>query len=418
MDTGGHARIGAGKAAPAGPRSSTLVLADITPGLSILIGLGLICVGFGLRVLLDSLLMNRASFIFFMPGVVAAAAFGGLVPALIVTAAGALAALAADVVAGDMVSGSLMGAFAYALLGGLIALGGRWYCRAREVEARFARDLAGREAMLSSVLRTIPDALIIIDERGVIHDFSDTAERQFGWTADEVTGRNINMLMPSAHREAHSDLLAGFVSTHEPRMTGIGGVLAGERKDGSTFPMELSVGEMHLPAGRFYTSFVRDLTERQKTESRLQELQSELVHMSRLTALGEMASALAHELNQPLSAIGNYLMGSKALLKREQVPHARVADAVERAGLEALRAGEIIRRLRDFVSRGETERRVESLPKLVEEASALALVGAKEAGVRARFEIDPEIGSCPGRQDPDSAGHSQPASQRGGRDGG
>jgi two-component system sensor kinase FixL len=104
-----------------------------------------------------------------------------------------------------------------------------------------------------------------------------------------------------------------------------------------------------------------------------------------------MASALAHELNQPLSAIANYLKGSKMLLAREPVPNERVAEAVDRAANEALRAGEIIRRLRDFVSRGETERRIESLPKLIEEAAALALVGAKEHGVRVRFDFDPQV---------------------------
>jgi two-component system sensor kinase FixL len=143
---------------------------------------------------------------------------------------------------------------------------------------------------------------------------------------------------------------------------------------------------------RFFTGFVRDLTEGQETEARLQELQSELVHMSRLTSMGEMASTLAHELNQPLSAIANYLKGSRKLL--ESVPDERSAmirDAMDKAAGQALRAGEIIRRLRDFVARGESERRVESVKKLVEEASALALVGAKDLGVRVRFAFDPTI---------------------------
>jgi two-component system, LuxR family, sensor kinase FixL len=133
-------------------------------------------------------------------------------------------------------------------------------------------------------------------------------------------------------------------------------------------------------------------SERQKTEARLQELQAELVHMSRLTAMGEMASALAHELNQPLSAIANYLKGSRRLLKDESDERAKIlADAMDKAAEQALRAGEIIRRLRDFVARGESERRVEDVKKLVEEASALALVGAKDRGVRVRFEFDPKI---------------------------
>ena len=354
-------------------------------------GILTIAVGFGARLLLDPLLTNRATFIFFVPGVVAAAGLGGLWPALITTLAGALAGIGADYLTGDLLLGDIVAASVYSVMGSVIAAGGAWLHRANRREASITRQLAQREAHLTSILRTVPDAMIVIDEAGLIQDFSDTAERQFGWTAAEVTGKNVSMLMPSPYREAHDGYLERYYRTGERRIIGVGRVVVGERKDGSTFPMELAVGEMTLAEGRYFTGFVRDLTERQQTETRLQELQSELVHVSRLTALGEMASALAHELNQPLSAIGNYLMGSKRLLARDDIPRERVADAIERAGKEALRAGEIIRRLRDFVARGETERRVESLPKLVEEASALALVGAKEHGIRVRFVLHPDV---------------------------
>jgi two-component system sensor kinase FixL len=133
------------------------------------------------------------------------------------------------------------------------------------------------------------------------------------------------------------------------------------------------------------------LTERQKTETRLQELQSELVHISRLTAMGEMASTLAHELNQPLSAITNYLNGSRRLLGDERDEKSTtIRTALDKAAEQAVRAGQIIRRLRDFVSRGESERRVEGVIKLVEEASALALVGAKDRGIRVQFKFHPD----------------------------
>jgi two-component system sensor kinase FixL len=156
--------------------------------------------------------------------------------------------------------------------------------------------------------------------------------------------------------------------------------------------MELAVGEMKSGDRRFFTGFIRDLTERQKTEARLQELQSELVHISRLTAMGEMASALAHELNQPLSAISNYLKGSRRLLEGDGDERATtLRDALDKAADQAIRAGHIIRRLRDFVSRGESERRVESIIKLVEEASALALVGVKDRGIRVQFHFGPGI---------------------------
>ena len=131
------------------------------------------------------------------------------------------------------------------------------------------------------------------------------------------------MLMPSPYRESHDGYLERYLRTGERRIIGIGRVVVGERKDGSTFPMELAVGEMKSGNQRFFTGFIRDLTERQQTEARLQELQSELVHISRLTAMGEMASTLAHELNQPLSAIANYMKGSRRLLEGSTDEHVR-----------------------------------------------------------------------------------------------
>jgi signal transduction histidine kinase len=133
------------------------------------------------------------------------------------------------------------------------------------------------------------------------------------------------------------------------------------------------------------------VSERRAIERQLRDKQTRLDRSLRLAAASELASALAHELNQPLSAITNYLKGSRMLLARDAVPHERVADAVERAAAEALRAGDIIRRLREFVARGETERSVESLPKLVEEASALALVGAKEYGIRVHYDFSRDV---------------------------
>src|SRR6516162_1459910 len=217
--------------------------------------------------------------------------------------------------------------------------------------------------------------------------------RLFGYAVADAVGNNVRMLMPSPYREAHDGYIGHYLQTGERRIIGIGRVVVGQRKDGSTFPMELAVGEMHVHDKRYFTGFIRDLTERQKTEARLQELQSELVHVSRLTAMGEMASALAHELNQPLSAIANYMKGSRRLLEDSTDERVTILrEAMDKAAEQALRAGQVIRRLRDFVARGESERRVEDVRKLVEEASALALVGVKDKGVRVRFEFDPRAG--------------------------
>ncbi len=251
--------------------------------------------------------------------------------------------------------------------------------------------LRAAEARLRSILQTVPDAMIIIDERGRIESLSTTAERLFGYSAEEVAGRNIKQLMPAPHRELHDGYLKRYLTTGERRIIGIGRVVVGQRKDGTTFPMHLTIGELRLADRHYFTGFIRDLTDQQMTESRLKELQSEVTHMSRFTALGEMASTLAHEINQPLTAINNYLKGCQRLLERIEGESAIVLrDAVGKAADQALRAGHIIRRLREFVARGESDRRIESLPKLIEDASTLALIGAKENGVGVTFRLDPE----------------------------
>ncbi len=202
----------------------------------------------------------------------------------------------------------------------------------------------------------MPDALVVIDERGLIHSFSTAAERLFDFSPEEVLGRNVSLLMPSPYREAHDSYLARYLSTGERRIIGIGRVVVGQRKDGSTFPMELAVGEVLLPGERLFTGFVRDLTERQDHDRRLDELQSELIHVSRLNELGQMASALAHEVNQPLTAMTNYLSGVRRLLAAGNQEGAE--QAMDRIAAQADRARQIIQRLRDLVTKRETERRV------------------------------------------------------------
>jgi two-component system sensor kinase FixL len=231
-----------------------------------------------------------------------------------------------------------------------------------------------REALLRSILDTVPDALVIIDERGLIQSFSATAQRLFGFSAEEVIGRNVSVLMPLPYREAHDGYLARYLVTGERRIIGIGRIVVGQRKDGSTFPMELAVGEVALPnQPRVFTGFVRDLTDRQARERRLSELQSELIHITRLSELGQMVSALAHEVKQPLTAMVNYLGGAQRLIAAGN--QAGAQEAIERIAEQADRAREIIRRLRDLVRKGQTDRQVENLAKTIEEASALALLG-------------------------------------------
>ena len=339
------------------------------------------------RVALEPIYRDDLVFLLFVPALIASAAAGGLVPSLL---AGFLSLVAAFGLTGFERSDDLEPAIQAAVFMGLsVATGlvGSRMLRSIEAASKMVADLEAREAHLRSILATVPDAMIVIDEHGTIQSYSATAERQFGWTSEEAIGGNVSLLMPNPYRDAHDGYLMRYLTTGERRIIGIGRMVVGERKDGSTFPMELSVGEMRSGERRFFTGFVRDLTERQTTERRLQDVQSELVHVGRITALGEMASALAHELNQPLTAAANFMKGCLMLLDREPLDRLRLRDMIGQAADQALRAGQIIRRLRDFVSKGEADRRIENLAKLLEEAGALAMIGAREKGVRLSFEI-------------------------------
>ncbi|MGA8758250.1 MAG: PAS domain S-box protein [Stellaceae bacterium] len=252
--------------------------------------------------------------------------------------------------------------------------------------------LIENEALLRSILDTVPDGMVVIDERGLIQSFSATAERMFGCTAAEVCGRNVSMLMPSPYHESHDAYINRYLTTGERRIIGLGRVVTGQRKDGSVFPLELSVGEVRSNGRRLFTGFVRDLTERQETQHRLQELQAELTHVSRLTEMGQMASALAHEINQPLTAATNYLEVARRLVVRNEAAAAgRAAGIVENAAAQVVRATQIIRRLRDFVRKGESERRVEPVGKMIEEAAALALIGVRDSGIKVKLQIAPNL---------------------------
>jgi two-component system sensor kinase FixL len=253
-----------------------------------------------------------------------------------------------------------------------------------------SRFSSSSDAHLRSILATVPDAMVVIDDKGIILTFSSAAERMFGYAEEEVTGENVSMLMPSPDRERHDGYLERYARTGERRIIGIGRVLTARRRDGSTFPIELSVGEAHTLDGHVFTGFIRDLTERQRTERRLQDLQGELAHVSRVSAMGSLASALAHELNQPLTAIANYMEAARDLLDAPDAANvAMVREALGEAAGQSVRAGQIVRRLRDFIARGESEKRIESLRKLVTEANALALVGAGERGIEVRVALDP-----------------------------
>lgn len=252
-----------------------------------------------------------------------------------------------------------------------------------ESELTVAEDYATR---LESMINAIPDAIITIDERGLIRFFSAPAERMFQYKAEEVIGQNVKILMPAPYSVEHDGYLDRYLRTGEKRIIGLGRLVVGRRKDGSTFPIELAVGDALAKGRHIFTGLIRDISDRQETERRLHEVQADLIHVSRLSAMGELASALAHELNQPLTAISNYLMAARQLVERGPENAERASEIIGKSIDQAMRAGQIIRQLRSFVQKRQVERVPVEIEKVVDEASALAFIGLKEKGIRVAIE--------------------------------
>lgn len=242
-----------------------------------------------------------------------------------------------------------------------------------------ARDAIER---LRAVADTVPDAMIGMDEHGIMDSFSAQAERMFGWTAAEAIGRNVNLLMPEPHATRHDSYVARYLRTGEARIIGQRRALLGRRKDGTTFPIELSVGEARIGDRRVFIGFIHDVSREQTTERRAADLEAELIHVSRLSAMGQMASTVAHELNQPLGAAEIFAAAALRRLPADATGEiAKAAAAIAQCGEQVRRAGQILKRLREFASRRQSERKPESLRKVMDEAMALALIGVGTDGL-------------------------------------
>ncbi len=235
------------------------------------------------------------------------------------------------------------------------------------------------------LMETAVDGIIVTNSSGLVEAFNPACERLFGYDSTEVLGMNVKMLMPMPYRDQHDQYMADYQASGVKKIIGYGREVTGRRKDGSTFPMYLSVGEGLLKGKSIFVGIIHDLSERYTAERQLKSIRSELLHVSRLSDMGQLASALAHELNQPLTAVVNYVKAASRTLGSAQhdfspsVPRAQ--GLMDKAKEQTLRAGQIVKRLRDFIQKGESQRTAENMSEVVEGVLELALVGAAEAEI-------------------------------------
>ena len=361
----------------------TTGVANLGLGLSVLRG-QILAIGVSVAVLATVFalrpILGHSVYLLCAPAMLACALLGGPAAALTSTLLMAIGGITLDSLNGfDPVEETLR-VVAFLVLG----LGAAWGMARLVVERNAAAELiadqAEREELLQASLGIVADALVLIDDRGAIQSFSHAAERLFGWAADEVGGTNFSRLMPSGEAAALIDPTQGDLSGSTRQLTGV-------KKDGSTFPMELRIGEVVVAGRRLLTMVVRDLTSTQEAERRSEELRAQLTQVWAANSMGEMASVLAHELNQPLSAVANYLRAARNLIARMELDDDDLIDAVARAGDQAVRAGEIIRTMRDLATRGGTLQKPESLSAMIGEVDFIISLMAREANARVVYDL-------------------------------
>ena len=254
------------------------------------------------------------------------------------------------------------------------------------------QTLEALQLHLESVLESVPDGMVIINEEGMILQFSRAARDLFGYRNEDIIGKHVSELMTRHDAINHDEYMDNYRRTGKARIIGVGRVVMARRADGTEFPIDLKIGEAKINGRSIYTGFLRDLSEKQQAELRMREMQAELVHFSRLSAVGTMASALAHELNQPLTAIANYLEAGRDLLDTPDADSlSMLSEALDEGARQSVRAGQIVRKLRDFVSRGEIARRAAPLAPLIEDAVSLARIGTTGEAVKVHVQIGDEV---------------------------
>ena len=216
--------------------------------------------------------------------------------------------------------------------------------------------VAEGEARLQAILDTAVDGIVTIDENGIIESLNTATERIFGYAFDELIGENVKILMPNEYRNSHDQYIDQYLRTGENKIIGIGREVEGRRKDGSTFPLDLAVSEFRVAGKPRFMGLMRDISSRKRAEQEARLHLDELAHASRLSALGEMATGVAHEVNQPLAAIVSYAQACLNLMGSKNADPKVVINALEQIATQGRRAGDIVHRLRQFVRKEPGER--------------------------------------------------------------
>jgi two-component system, LuxR family, sensor kinase FixL len=237
------------------------------------------------------------------------------------------------------------------------------------------------EELGALLLDAAADAVIVIDEQGRVEAFNVAAEKLFGYRAAEVVGNDVAMLMPEPHRSQHKRHLRRYLRTGEPRVIGIGREIEARDAAGRIFPVSISVGEHAEGKHRRFIGILRDLSAKRSAEQSTRSVEARLTHVGRFNLLGEMAAGIAHEINQPLSAIATYAQASLRLMQREPADLEALTASCKKIAEQAGRAGQVIENLRRLIRKQEVRPESLDVNEVIANVMNLVLADAHAGGI-------------------------------------
>jgi two-component system sensor kinase FixL len=249
-------------------------------------------------------------------------------------------------------------------------------------EAVIDRNTGPLDALMDAAV----DGIIIIDAHGVVQKFNHAAEDMFGYSEEELTGRNIKLLMPEPDRGNHDSYLKKYSESGVAAVIGKGREVTGLRKDGELIPVFLTVGEIRQEDGTRFVGIVRDLSEVHATQEQVRQLEEQLLHADRLVILGELTAGIAHEINQPLTAIAAYADAGRKIIERQTASPGQDIELIwERIGEQSRRAAEVVQRLRKLVRSGTVSKGQHDINQIIRHTLLLFEFEVKKSRVELVF---------------------------------
>ncbi len=249
------------------------------------------------------------------------------------------------------------------------------------------RQLLEREAKLNSILNASIEGIIVIDTAGIVVSVNAAVEKIFGYSAEELIGSSVKKLMPMAMRKKQEYYLEKYLKIFVPKAIGQIREVEGLRKDGTLVPLDMTLAEFPIDGVHYYSGIVRDVTARKQQEQQEKEHLEKLAHVTRLGLMGEMASGIAHEVNQPLSAVVNYTQVCLNFINSDTPDLVKITEILKKANRQALKAGQIIHSMREFVKPRKIHRSTVDINELIYDAISIFDADFKQHLIAMRFEL-------------------------------